>query len=120
MIEDATELPNSQGGPRLAGRHSNLVGWATWVGLILASVALVAGLRMAIEKDPVTCPNGTFFPQGTTEFSCYAHPQAGLGIAIAALSVVLGILVVFSSILVRASLPSARSRPVSGGTASAL
>jgi hypothetical protein len=49
-----------------------------------------------------------FFPEGTSDFHCYVHPQAGVGVAIAAKSVVLGILVVFTSILVRTSLAARR------------
>lgn len=74
-------------------------------------VGLLDGLIMAVKKKAVPCPDGTFFPEGTTDFACYVHPQAGVGVAIAALSVVLGILVVFSSIVVRASLDADRCSP---------
>ena len=120
MIDDATELPSRQDGPSLDERHADLVWWATWVGLILALVGLLDGLMMALTKKATPCPDGTFFSDGTTDFACYAHPQAGVGIAIAALSAVLGILVVFSSLVVRASLEAAHFRPDLGSTSSAL
>ena len=119
MIDDATELPSHQDGPSLAEGHADLVWWAAWAGLILSLVGLADGLMMALKKKAAPCPDGTFFPEGTTDFACYAHPQAGVGIAIAALSVVLGILVVFSSIVVRASLDPARFRPDLGSSSSA-
>jgi hypothetical protein len=103
MFEDATELPSHQGSARLTDRREDTVWWATWVALTLASVGLIDGLMMALKKKVIDCPDGTYLPNGS-DFDCYVHPQAPLGIAIAALSVVLGILIVFSSMLVRASL----------------
>jgi hypothetical protein len=110
MTEDAAESPADQDSARLPERREDLVWWATWVALLLASVGLVDGLMMAMKKQVAACPDGTYFPDGTTDLDCYVHPEAGLGIAIAALSVVLAILVVFSSMAVRASLGA---RPLS-------
>jgi len=59
---------------------------------------------MALKRKEADCPDGKVFPEGTTDFSCYVHPQAGIGIAIAAMSVLLGILVVLASIAARAAL----------------
>jgi hypothetical protein len=106
MSDDATQSPSSQDGSRLIDRRADLVWWATRVGLVLALVGLVDGLMMALKRQVATCPNGTYFREGTTNFDCYVHPQAGIGIAIAVFSVVLGILVVFSGIVARASLGS--------------
>ena len=78
--------------------------WAPWVGLALALVGLIDGLVMALKRKVADCPDGTYFPEGATDFTCYVHPQAGLGIAIAALSVVLGSLIVLCSMVARASL----------------
>ena len=47
---------------------------------------------------------GTYFPEDATDFTCYVHPQARLGIAIAVLSVMLGILIILCSLVVTASL----------------
>lgn len=69
-----------------------------WVGFALALVGLADGLKMALKRHIVTCPNGTYFPQGTTNFNCYVHPNAGTGIAIAVISALLGILVALSTI----------------------
>lgn len=83
-------------------------------------IGLLDGLMMALKLKEAACPDGTFFPEGTTDFACYVHPQAGVGIAIAALSVMLGILLVFCSIVARASLEAGRFRPDLGSTSSAL
>ena len=69
-----------------------------WVGFTLALVGLADGLKMALKRHVVTCPNGRYFPQGTTNFDCYVHPNAGTGIAIAVISALLGILVALSAI----------------------
>lgn len=59
----------------------------------------VDGFAMALDRRAAACPNGTFFPLGTTNFNCYVHPSAGTGTAIAVISALLGILVVLSAIL---------------------
>lgn len=105
MTDPAPEPPSTQDdGAGLAGRSDGLVQWATWIGLLIASVGLVDGLVMALERKRAPCPDGKYFPEGTTDFSCYVHPQAGLGIAIAAISVLLGILIVLAGMAARASL----------------
>jgi hypothetical protein len=69
-----------------------------WVGLTLALVGLIDGFVMALQRHVAPCPNGTYFPQGATNFNCYVHPNAGTGIAVAVTSTLLGILVVLSAI----------------------
>lgn len=103
MHEKATESHDGRGEAPPVDRRDDAVWWATWVGVGFALVGLVDGLIMALERKVADCPDGTYFPEGATDFTCYVHPQAGLGVAIAAFSVVLGILVVFSSMVVRAS-----------------
>jgi hypothetical protein len=78
--------------------------WATLAGLTLALVGFVDGLVMLLNKKVVTCPDGQYFPEGATDLSCYAHAQAGVGAEIAVISLMLGILIVFGSILVSALL----------------
>ena len=98
------------------------VGWATGIGVTLAVVGLVDGLAMALKRRVATCPDGKIFPEGTTDYTCYVHPQGGIGVAVAVFSVLLGILVVFGSILVRAALregaaePGDAAAPQSSGT----
>lgn len=77
-----------------------LTGWAIGLGVVLAGVGLVDGIVMAARRRVADCPDGKFFPEGETDFTCYVHPQGGLGIGIAVMSVLLGILVVFAGSLV--------------------
>ncbi|RMB62165.1 hypothetical protein [Tessaracoccus antarcticus] len=104
MSQDASQSPLQQDPSLLAIRNARLVSWATGIGLVLALIALIDGLWMLFTRELANCPEGTYFPEGATNFDCYVHPQAGLGIAIASFSVVLAILVVFASIMVRSTL----------------
>lgn len=70
----------------------------------LAVVGLVDGLAMALKKKVANCPDGLYFPKDAPDFTRYVHPQAGLGIGSAALSVILGILIGLCSMVVQASL----------------
>ena len=97
------QATGSQAKPR-ADRREDAVWWATRLGIALTAVGLVDGLVMALKRHVADCPNGTYFPEGATDFNCYVHPQAGLGIAIAVFSLLLGILVLFASMAARASL----------------
>ena len=104
MPDDTTTSAPSVRETGSSDRREAGVWWATWVALLLVLVGLVDGIIMGMKRKVAACPDGTLFPEGTTDFECYVHPQAGIGVAIAAISVVLGVLVVFTSILVRASL----------------
>jgi len=55
------------------------------VGALLALVGLIDGVVMTLTRKVADCPGGKFFSDGTTDFTCYVHPQAGVGIAVAAL-----------------------------------
>jgi hypothetical protein len=59
---------------------------------------------MALKRKEAPCPDGKYFPEDTTDFTCYVHPQAGLGIAIAVIAVLLGILIVPAGLAAKASL----------------
>jgi hypothetical protein len=113
MMGDAADPPASPDEAARAERTEDLVWWGTWVGVVLAAVGFIDGLVMALRRKTTTCADGKYFPEGTTDFNCYTYPQAELGIAVAALSVVLGIVVVFASIAARASL-GAQAKPADG------
>jgi hypothetical protein len=89
-----------------SGRKERIVESAVLVGVILSLVGLVDGFVMALKRHVTPCPNGTFFPKGSTDLNCYVHPNAGAGIAIVVFSGLLGILVVLSAISASASLRS--------------
>lgn len=57
------------------------------LGILGTLVNAVSGLVMITKRNVITCPDGTTFPNGTTDFNCYEHPDAALGVSIMALSV---------------------------------
>lgn len=73
-----------------------------FLGVILAIVGMVVGLSMALKRTVVHCADGTYFPEGTTDFRCFGHLHAGEGTAIAVLSSLLGIVVALLGIIVSA------------------
>ena len=74
------------------------VGIARDFGVVVALIGMLIGLVMAGGRTVARCADGTYFPQGTTDFTCYDHPQAGTGLSLAVVSVLLGIIVVLVSI----------------------
>lgn len=106
MVGETTPPSGPQPEGRRAGRAERHVWSAMRVGIALALVGLADGFVMALKSHVAPCPNGTFFPKGTTNFNCYVHPNAGTGIAIAVMSALLGILVVLAAISAAASLRS--------------
>ncbi|MEI5672143.1 MULTISPECIES: hypothetical protein [unclassified Nocardioides] len=82
-----------------AERNVDLVWWATWLGLLLAGVAAIAGVTMAVQRKAVECTDDYEY-----DYECVAYPMAAPGVAIAALAGVLAILVVFAGIAARAAL----------------
>ena len=81
------------------------------IGLVVAMVGVVDGIVMAVKRHVAPCPDGHIFPQGTTNFDCYVHPHAGVGIAISAVSALLGLLVVLTAISAAATFRSPERRP---------
>jgi hypothetical protein len=52
-----------------------------------------------MAKRKVTqCPNGHLFPQGTKNFDCYAHPRLTEDLAISALALTLGALLLIAAL----------------------
>ncbi|GAA4375308.1 hypothetical protein [Nocardioides caricicola] len=92
--------------PRQApSRQESAIQAAMVVGTVLALIGLIDGIAMLAKRRETECADGTYFPEGTSDFTCYEHPQLGLGIAVIVFSVMLGILVwlagVAASALVR-------------------
>ena len=106
MPSDDADIPSHQ--RPLFSDQPGVVRWAVAIGVILAAVGLIDGVVMVAQRREATCPNGRYFPEGTTDFTCYVHPQAAIGIAVAAMSVILGILVVLAGIVATATI---RNRP---------
>lgn len=79
---------------------------AIGLSIIVALIGCIVGLSMATSRRATPCENGHQFSAGTTEFTCYSHPQGGLGTAIVLFSLLLGTLVVISGITAMAVLRS--------------
>jgi hypothetical protein len=76
---------------------------ATVVGVALGVAGIIIGINVGTHRTVVNCRNGTYFPQGTTDFRCFSHPHAGDGAGLAIVSGMLAILIVFGGILVALS-----------------
>ncbi|TIC79678.1 hypothetical protein E8D34_11880 [Nocardioides sp. GY 10113] len=99
---DASEKYHPQP-PVWRSEPENRVWIGAWVGIIAAVVGLIDGAVMALKRVVADCPNGKYFPEGTTDFTCYAHPKAELGIAVIAVSVALGVIVVLAAVAASAA-----------------
>ncbi len=87
--------------------RDDLVWWSIVVGSILSVAGLVIGLVMAFKRNEAECADGTYFPEGTTDFRCFVHPQGLEGSAIAVISLMLGILIVLTGAIAKATFASA-------------
>ena len=43
------------------------------MGALLAIVGLIDAVVMTLTRRVADCPDGKFFPNGTTDFTCYVH-----------------------------------------------
>ncbi|WP_243056898.1 hypothetical protein [Nocardioides sp. SR21] len=93
MADDTTRPPDAT--PR---RQETSIRVATFVAWIAALVGLVDGIVLVLRRRETQCADGTYFPEGTTDFTCYVHPQLGLGVAVIVFSILLGILVSLASV----------------------
>lgn len=82
-------------------RWKDLVVPAVWTGLTLALAGVAIGLAIAFEREEVVCADGTYFPEGTADHTCYAHPQLLGGTAVALIAAMLGILIVLSGVIAK-------------------
>ncbi len=96
MIEDASG-PSAARVVRSAPRPvRRLILWLVGVGVMAGIAAIAIGLRMAFHATVVACENGHYFPEGTTDFRCFAHKHAGDGATIVLIALMLAILLVFA------------------------
>lgn len=106
MNEDATEAqPLAAAG---AARTWQRLSMAVTGGVALMIAGVLVGLTMALRRREIQCPDGTYFPEGETDFRCFAHPQALDGTAVVIISLMVGILIVICGEIARAILTSAR------------
>lgn len=91
------------------GASGPLVLLAIWLGAAGAVVGALTGVAMALRRTVVGCADGTFFPEGATDFRCFDHPQALLGTAVTAIAIAIGALVLLVAVALRAGMASATS-----------
>lgn len=83
--------------------------WAIGIGFVLAGIGLIVGLTMALKRRESQCADGTFFPEGTTDFRCFVHPHLLDGTAVGVISLMLGILIGLTGVIARATVKGAQS-----------
>ena len=93
MTADLTDPEASEQPPFPADRWAARIGWARMTGLALAFIGAASGLVMAVDRQETTCPPGKMFK----DIICQAHLQVAEGVAIAAISLLLGILIVLAA-----------------------
>jgi hypothetical protein len=79
---------------------------AAVVGIGLAFLGVIDGLKMALHSHVVTCPSGTM-SSGNLLPVCHSYPDASLGFAVMLLSGLLGIVVVLAAVAALAVLRGA-------------
>lgn len=93
MTADLTDPAAFEPPPLSADRWAARIGWARMTGLALAFIGAASGLMMAVGRQETSCPPGKMFKNIT----CQAHLQVPEGVAIAAISLLLGILIVLAA-----------------------
>jgi F0F1-type ATP synthase membrane subunit c/vacuolar-type H+-ATPase subunit K len=82
---------------------------ATWTAGVAIAAGIAVGFAMVLQRREVACADGTFFPEGETDFRCFSHPHALVGTAVLAGFVGLGAVLYLAWIVVTAI--GARSQP---------
>ncbi|GAB3820477.1 hypothetical protein GCM10028820_26510 [Tessaracoccus terricola] len=113
MSDAKTAASPAAGGLALTPRVVRAV---TWVGLSSAIIGLITGLAMLLQRRVVDCLDGTFFPNGTTDFRCFEHPLALEGAAVSALAISVGALMLLTSSAVTTSDIRAKAEPPQAAT----
>ncbi len=76
-----------------------LVTAVTTIGIAASVVGAVDGIVLMFKRKLIDCPDGTYFPEGTSNFSCYAHHRMAEGIAILTTSLALGGLLLIAAVM---------------------
>jgi hypothetical protein len=80
------------------------VGIGAAVGVLAALTGFIDGVVLMVKRKVASCPNGHYFPAGTKNFNCYAHPRLAAGLAISSLSLGVGVIVLLLAFVVVAVL----------------
>ncbi|GAB2755669.1 hypothetical protein GCM10027020_04750 [Nocardioides salsibiostraticola] len=94
-----SDVPNVPSLPSAPPKQVRAIRWAVGTCAFLAVIGFFDGIVMAARRQERPCNIDDYIPEGVTDYTCYVHPQAGLGIAIVVMSVILGILAVLVGIV---------------------
>jgi hypothetical protein len=87
-------VPDVEPVTREPGRPIDPTFVALATGLVACVAVIIGGLVLALQKVVVECPDGQYFPEGTSDYHCFSHPQAALGISVLAAGIALAALIV--------------------------
>jgi hypothetical protein len=90
---------------RLLRSEANVFGAAA-AGVAMSVVAAILGVVLAVRRHHTPCPDGTYFPEGTTDFRCFTHPHALEGTSIALVALALAVLIGLVAFVARLALAS--------------
>lgn len=79
---------------------------AIWIGMAAALMGAVIGMVMALRRRESGCADGTFFPEGTTDFRCFEHPEALVGVAVVATSIAIACLIFLVGVVAKQAVAS--------------
>lgn len=96
MTQDGDTSSRTPAAPLSAEQWATRIDLARWGGGFLAAVGVIDGLLMVLRKREAPCPDGKYFPEGTTNFQCYVHPMGMQGVAVMVVSLLLGLLVLLT------------------------
>ena len=84
--------------PSLTTKAARRVGAYRNAGLAACVAGVVVGAVMIARRREVPCADGTFFPEGTTDFRCFDHPQALGGSAVVLICLALAAVVALCAV----------------------
>lgn len=96
MTQDGDTSPRPTAAPLSAEQRATRIDLARAGGAFLTAVGVLDGLLMTLKRREAPCPDGKYFPEGTTDFQCYTHPLGMQGVAVMVVSLLLGLLVLLT------------------------
>lgn len=99
MSDEAPEPAAVQLGEMPVSGEKMWVSVGVTVGVLSGIAGVIDGLVMVLQRHEVGCADGTYFPQGATDFRCFSHPHVANGIAVMGFSVMLSIVILLTGFI---------------------